>query len=86
MAVSTGFDELILKAAACLGYTNLNPEQKRVLKAFIKGKDVFVALPTGYGKSLCYALLPLIFDMKEGLEEKTSICMVVSPLVALMKD
>ena len=56
------------------------------MKAFVEGKDVFVALPTGYGKSLCYALLPWIFNMKRGLVEKTSICMIVSPLIALMKD
>ena len=39
------------------------------------------------GKSLCYALLPAIFDMKRGLAESpSSIVMVVSPLIALMKD
>ena len=47
---------------------------------------VFVSLPTGYGKSLCYVLLPSVFDIKLGLVENTSIVMVVSPLIALMKD
>ena len=56
------------------------------MKAFVEGNDVLVVLPTGYGKSLCYALLPSFFDMKRGLVEKTSICMIVSPLIALMKD
>ena len=45
-----------------------------------------MSLPTGYGKSLCYALLPFIFDVKRGLVEKKSVVMVVSPLIALMKD
>ena len=49
------------------------------------GKDVFISLPTGYGKSLCFALLPYIFDTIRGVENK-SIVMVVSPLIALMKD
>ena len=41
-----------------LGYSELKAEQERVVKAFLSGKDVFGALPTGYGKSLCYAVLP----------------------------
>ena len=49
------------------------------------GKDVFVSLPTGYGKSLCYALLPKIFDALRGLD-KSSIALVISPLISLMED
>ena len=86
MATGIGVDEMILKAAASLGYSDLKPEQRCILKAFVEGKDVFVALPTGFRKSLCYALLPLIFDMKRGHVEKRSVCMVVSPLIALMQD
>ena len=41
-----------------LGYSELKAEQERVVKVFLSGKDVFGALPTGYGKSLCYAVLP----------------------------
>ena len=77
---------IIDEAATSLGYTHLKDEQKKALHAFISGKDAFVSLPTGYGKSLCYALLPSVFDAKRGLVEKTSIVMVVSPLTALMKD
>ena len=46
---------------------------------------MFVSIPTGYGKSLCYALPPFIFDVKRRLVEKKSIAMVVLPLIALMK-
>ena len=46
---------------------------------------MFVSLPTGYGKYLCYTLLPSVFDLLRGVKEK-SIVLVVSPLLALMKD
>ena len=55
MVTGMGVDDMILKAAASLGYSDINPEQKCILKAFVEAKDVFVALPTGFGKSLCYA-------------------------------
>ena len=53
-------DVLIEEATALLGCQSLKEEQKRAVKAFVEGKDVFVSLPTGYGKSLCYTLLPLV--------------------------
>ena len=37
-----------------LGYENLKPEQETVVREFLGGKNAFAALPTGYGKSLCY--------------------------------
>jgi superfamily II DNA helicase RecQ len=50
----------------------------------LSGRDVFAALPTGYGKSLCYGCLPLARDKLLGTQG--SIVLVVSPLIALMKD
>ena len=44
-------DPSVKEAATSLGYGELKPEQERVLTEFVKGKDVFVFLPTGYGKS-----------------------------------
>ena len=55
-----------------------------MIEAFLKGSDVFVSLPTGSGKSLCYALLPAAFDSLR--ESGRSIVIVVNPLIALMKD
>ena len=57
---------------------------------FELGKDVCVLIPTGSGKSLCYALLPLVFDKLTRDHRKpqwtNSFIVVVSPLIALMKD
>ena len=40
----------------------LHPDQECVLKVFMEGRDVFMCLPTGNGKSLCYWFLPRAFD------------------------
>lgn len=73
------------KAASLLGYSNLKSQQTQSILEFVKGRDVFVSLPTGFGKSLCYVLLPLVFDELRKVEKK-SLILIVSPLVALMKD
>ena len=52
---------VISNAAARIGYPNVRPKQEAV-SYFIDGKDVFVSLPTGSGKSLCYCILPGVFD------------------------
>ena len=44
-----------------LGYV-LKDEQRKVINAFVRGNDLFVVLPKGYGKSLCYGCLPFFFD------------------------
>ena len=48
------------------------------------GNDVFVSLPTGSGKSVCYGILPIVFDLLR--EKPGSVVVVVSPLISLMKD
>ena len=47
---------------ASLGYQTLKKEELEVMVRFIRGEDIFAVLPTGYGKSLCYACLPGVFD------------------------
>ena len=79
--------ELLSKLPLKFPWIHLSKRKaKKAIKAFVEGNDVFVSLPTGYGKSLCYALLPSVFDKKRRLAERTSIAMIVSPLIALMKD
>ena len=41
----------IISVSLRLGYTELKPCQESAVKSFVSGKDVFVSLPTGYGKS-----------------------------------
>ena len=70
-----------------LGYENVRQEQFDVVLNFMKGNDVFVSLPTGSGKSLCYACLPLVYDrLREDVDTSKSIALVISPLNALMQD
>ena len=60
-------------------------EQEQVIRHFVQGNNVFVSHPIGSGKSLCYSLLLGVFDEMRYSQE-WSIVIVVSPLVALMKD
>ena len=60
-AVNNRLSAIIQKAACTVGYPNLRSEQERAVLAFMLGKDVFVSLPTGSGKSLCYTILPTTF-------------------------
>lgn len=70
-----------------MGFSNLKPKQVDAIDAFLKGHDVFVSLPTGYGKSLIFAMLPPLFDLLQGKSSRdSSIAIVVSPLAALMME
>ena len=46
--------------------TQLKDQQVEVILKFCQGHDVFVSLPTGFGKSMIYGLLPLLFDTLRG--------------------
>ena len=76
----------LVYALARVGYSSmsLKPEQKECIKCIFDGKDVFVWLPTGVGKSICYEVLPFMFDKNLGTDN--SLVIVVSPLVSLMVD
>ena len=43
-------------------HAKVKDEQFRVIEDVVRGRDTFVSLPTGYGKSLCYGVLPWVFD------------------------
>ena len=63
--------------ARFFGFNHFKGEQERIVSSLMEGRNVFVIMPTGGGKSLCYQLPAL-------LQEGTAI--VVSPLIALMKN
>src|SRR5579871_4472340 len=59
------------------GFVSFRPLQEEIIHDTLAGKDVFAVLPTGGGKSLCFQLPALA---------RTGLTVVVSPLIALMKD
>ena len=71
------FEHLNLELKRYFGFTSFKGQQENIIKNLLKGKNSFVIMPTGAGKSMCYQLPSLILD-------GTSI--VVSPLIALMKN
>ena len=56
-----------------------------MIEKVVTGHDVFAVLPTGFGKSLCYGCLPLVFDDLFKPTELTIMC-VISPLISIIED
>ena len=69
-----------------LSHVVFKEEQRAAIKSMYEGRDVFVCLPTGFGKSLCYQTLPFVLDYKGGSSTSSNAVIVVSPLIALMED
>lgn len=80
-------EDTLMSVRQAMGVETLKDKQKEAITNFVNGRNCFVILRTGYGKSLCYmyALLPYVFDHLRN-KEKSSIILCVSPLVSLMMD
>ena len=70
-------DQVLKALKKYFGYTKFRPGQEEIINSIIAGENVLAVLPTGAGKSICYQIPSLV-------SEKFSL--VISPLIALMKD
>ena len=87
-------DQLFVRAiehgVLALGHQEARPLQSDAAKAVLRGRDTFLNVPTGYGKSLTYQILPMsarfLLDALEKDYAGVPSVLIVSPLVALMYD
>lgn len=69
------------------GYESFRPPQQAVIERILQGQHALVIMPTGGGKSLCYQIPALILNEQlKGTCKKPPLTLVLSPLIALMKD
>ena len=74
------------KVCNVFGFDSLNTHREKSIKYIVQEKKhIFVNLPTGFGKSLIYRALPLVYSCLQSTDEK-NIIVVISPRNSLIKD
>ena len=81
---AAAIDKAITAACVVIGVVALKDKQWQAIECFIQGNDVFVCLPTGFGKSQCYALLLLVYENLKKCGGSIVIC--ISLLTSLMEQ
>ena len=71
----------------------LKGEQRQAIKLLYDGRDVFLWLPTGFGKSICYEVLPFMTDFRRRSQQsgtmnefRPSLVLVISPMILLTQS
>ena len=77
MPETTPPDTIDRTLASVFGFSSFRPQQREIVAGLVAGRDAFVLMPTGGGKSLCYQVPAL---------HRRGTAVVVSPLISLMKD
>ena len=73
--------------ASKLGLPEFKPEQREAIRSALCVRDMFVTLPTGFGKSVIYQALPYCMEaLGDDSAPIKPVVLVVSPLIALMRD
>ena len=65
------------------GYSDFRPSQAEIIASVLSGRDTLALMPTGGGKSLCFQVPTMVMASEN---ENRRLCLVVTPLIALMKD
>ena len=79
-AINTGLTKL--------GFKVIRENQRKVAEAYVSDRDVLMVAPTGSGKSLTFHIAPFVLEFyKRGERDLVdTVCLVIFPLVSLMKD
>ncbi|MGM9837562.1 MAG: ATP-dependent DNA helicase RecQ [Paludibacteraceae bacterium] len=66
-------------------YDAFRPLQEEIIASVLAGRDTLALMPTGGGKSLCFQVPTMVMASNNGAQEE-GLCLVITPLIALMKD